>query len=122
MIIIPPSLIITGPYVLENCPAIAGAFESIPPSERTEKIDVQDILILWLMIQKAAGEASNFFDFLAQDLKFISEAAHGIFRFSFRGSLQLPPCVIKYRSKIKETLPKNFTIPLTFPPSLVSHF
>lgn len=102
MIIIPPSLIITGPYVLENCPAIAGAFESIPPSERTEKIDVQDILILWLMIQKAAGEASNFFDFLAQDLKFISEAAHGIFRFSFRGSLQLPPCVINNDPKLKK--------------------
>ena len=82
MIIIPPSLIITGPYVLENCPAIAGSFESIPPGERTEKIDVQDILILWLMMQRAAGEASNFYDFLVQDLKIISEATHGIFALS----------------------------------------
>jgi len=82
VIVIPPSLIITGPYILENCPAIAGAFESIPASERTEQIDVQDILILWLMIQRAAGEASNFFDFLVQDLKIISEAAHGIFALS----------------------------------------
>lgn len=65
VIIIPPSLIITGVYVLENCPSIAGAFESIPPSERTEKVDVQDLLILWLMMQRAAGESSNFYDFLA---------------------------------------------------------